>query len=83
MNRSGLNPLQRVQAAGIGGFRLLAENIGDTNVSGDRAGAILEAWMRSPIHRENVLNPAFNSGGLGMARTPDGRLIAVQLYATF
>ena len=83
VNPDGLNPLERVQGAGIKGFRLLAENIGNTNVSSDRVQAVIRAWMESPIHRENLLNPAFNSSGIGWSRSGDGSLIVVQLYATF
>ena len=39
--------------------------------------------MNSPVHRENLLNPAFNSTGLAVVDAPDGTTIAVQLYATY
>lgn len=83
VNPRGQNPLDRVQSAGISGFRLLAENIGATNKSGDRVEEIVRGWMNSPIHRENLLNPAFNTTGIAVAQSPDGTTIAVQLYATY
>jgi uncharacterized protein YkwD len=80
-NPEGQNPLQRVQAAGLSGFRLLAENIGATTESYALARIVTE-WMRSHDHRENLLNPAFNTTGLAVVS--DGtRTIAVQLYATY
>jgi uncharacterized protein YkwD len=79
----GQNPLDRVQRSGVDGFRLLAENIGASNVAGDRLASITEEWLRSPLHRENLLNPAFNSSGVGIVQTSDGRTLVVQLYATF
>lgn len=82
INRSGQNPLDRVQNAGISGFRLLAENIGTTNETGDRITKIVQAWMTSPIHRENILNPAFNTTGIGIAQSKDGGIIVVQLFLT-
>jgi uncharacterized protein YkwD len=82
IDKSGRNPLERVQAAGISGFRLLAENIGSTNEN-PRVAVLIKSWLASPIHRENVLNPAFNSSGIGVATRPDGTTIAVQLFATF
>lgn len=82
-DRQGRNPLQRVQSAGIEGFRLLAENIGSSNVSGDRVPAVMKAWLDSPIHRNNLLNPAFNTSGIGAAESPDGQTIIVQLFATY
>ena len=83
VNPDGRNPLERVQAAGIEGMRLLAENIGTSSVRSDRVAEVIEEWLHSPLHRENVLNPAFNTTGVGAAEAPDGRTIYVQLFATF
>jgi uncharacterized protein YkwD len=83
VNPEGLNPLDRARAAGVEGFRLLAENIGATSVHEDPYRAVLLEWLASPVHRENLLHPAFNTTGLGIARTPDGRTIYVQLYASY
>jgi uncharacterized protein YkwD len=82
-NPEGQNPLNRTVAAGVKGFRLLAENIGSSTVGGDRIEAIVSGWMGSHDHRENVLNPAFNSAGVAVVDAPDGRTIVVELYATF
>jgi len=82
-NPEGQNPLNRVQAAGVAGFRLLAENIGSSTVGGDRVEAIVTGWMNSHDHRENVLNPAFNTAGVAVVDAPDGRTIVVELYAMF
>ena len=79
----GRNPLERTQAAGVTGFRLLAENIGSSNVRGDRLKSIVEEWMLSTVHRENLVNPAFNATGTGIAETPDGQTVIVQLYAAY
>jgi uncharacterized protein YkwD len=79
----GLNPLQRTNAAGVTGFRLLAENIGSSTVSSDRIEAIVSEWMRSHDHRENVLNPAFNTAGVAVVQDSAGKTIVVELYATY
>jgi uncharacterized protein YkwD len=80
---SGRSPLDRVQQAGVTGFQLLAENIGASDVNGDRVESIVQAWLASPVHRENLLHPSFNTSGIGVERGPDGRTVAVQLFATF
>lgn len=36
--------------------------------------AMHQAYMNSPPHRANILNPAFNYVGIGIVATPDGRL---------
>lgn len=83
VNPDGENPLDRARSAGLRGFRMLAENLGSSDVSGDRARAIVSAWLASPSHRENLLNPAFNAAGLALVRTQAGHTLAVQLYATY
>ena len=83
VNPEGENPLERAEAAGISGFRLFAENIGATSVGGDRVQIIVEEWMRSHDHRENVLNPAFNTSGVGVVEAGGGQTIIVELYATY
>jgi len=82
-NPEGQNPLQRAMAAGVSGFRLLAENIGSSTVSGDRIESIVSEWMRSHDHRENVLNPAFNTAGVAVVQAPGDKTIVVELYATY
>lgn len=83
VNPEGQNPLHRAQAAGLSGFRLLAENIGASSVSGDRVAIIVSEWMNSHDHRENLLNPAFNTTGLAVVEADSGQTIIVQLYATY
>ncbi|MFQ5696790.1 MAG: CAP domain-containing protein [Myxococcota bacterium] len=82
IDRAGRNPLQRAQAAGIGDVVLLAENIAASNVAQSRLDAVLRSWLQSHSHRENLLNPAFDETGIGIADAPDGTRIYVELFAT-
>ena len=79
----GLNPLQRIQGAGIAGFTLAAENIGRTGPISDPSREITNAWLVSPLHRENLLAPPFNATGIGVARAPDGALLYTQIYVSW
>lgn len=83
VNPAGQNPLDRARAAGLSGFHLLAENLGSSDAAGDRLRAVLAAWLDSHDHRENLLNPAFNTSGIAVLRTPEGHTLVVQLYATY
>ncbi len=83
INLAGQNPLERVNAAGVRGFRLLAENIAVSSVRGDRTAIAIEEWLQSERHRENLLNPAFNTTGVAVVKAPGNRTIFVQLFATF
>jgi uncharacterized protein YkwD len=55
------------------GFHTVGENIlsGPADMS---ASAMESAWMASPDHRANILNPAFTVAGVGTAISADGRL---------
>lgn len=78
----GLDPVDRLERGGISGFKLAGENAGQTNRA-DPVREILEGWQLSPTHRTNLLAPAFNAAGAGVARAADGTLYFVQVYVTF
>jgi uncharacterized protein YkwD len=78
----GLSPVDRIARGGVSGFTLAAENAGLTSGSAPNR-EIVQGWLRSPLHRENLLAPAFNTTGIGIARAADGTLYYTQLYVTF
>jgi uncharacterized protein YkwD len=77
----GLTPPDRMKRGGVVGYTLAGENVGTTTRS-DPNREIVTAWMQSPVHRDNVLAPAFNSTGVGIARSADGTWYYTQLYGT-
>ena len=81
VNPEGRNPLERIQAAGISGFTLAAENAGQTTFA-DPNDEILRGWIASPDHRRNLYSPPFNRTGIGFARAADGTWYVTQLYVT-
>lgn len=40
-------------------------------------------FLRSPIHRKNILNPKWERVGLGFSRTKSGDLLVVEEFSTF
>ena len=81
-NPQGLDWVGRMRRAGLEGFSLAGENVGQTNRS-DPNGEILVGWKTSPDHRRNLVARPYNATGVGIVRAPDGRLFYTQLYATF
>jgi uncharacterized protein YkwD len=75
----GANPLDRLQQHGVTDMRLAAENLGKTTQS-DPSAQIVRSWLQSPDHRSNLLAPALNFTGIGIARGADGSLIYTQVY---
>ncbi len=81
----GVTPEQRVAA----GHRSLIGVTGENVWSGsgypleeldDVARIVVDDWMESPGHRENVLRPGYTHLGIGIA-TQDGELRATQSFA--
>jgi uncharacterized protein YkwD len=75
----GADWVDRLGQAGVSGFRLAAENVGQTN-RGDPTQEILEGWKHSKVHLDNLVSRPMNATGVGIARAPDGRLFYTQLY---
>lgn len=61
-------------------WRKAAENVGTFNQS-VAARDMLQAWLNSPSHRQNVENPDFTHVGVGWATSSDGSVYATQNFA--
>jgi uncharacterized protein YkwD len=68
----------RAQQAGAH-FDMIEENVAS---GGPTASAIHDAWMESPEHRENLLNPGVDCVGIAVM-ADDGVLYAVADYSHF
>jgi uncharacterized protein YkwD len=60
----GWAPADRLQMTGATGYTLTGENIA---VGQQDAAAVMTAWMNSPGHRMNILDPRFTHIGVGIA----------------
>jgi uncharacterized protein YkwD len=68
--RNGSTVYDRVNAAGYippGAGWALGENLAWGTGALSTPGSIMQAWMNSPGHRENILNPDFREIGVGIA----------------
>ncbi|MDQ1293473.1 MAG: hypothetical protein QG608_1354 [Actinomycetota bacterium] len=61
-SQDGRSPFDRMRAAGYS-FSTAAENIA---AGQQTASAVMESWMNSPGHRENILNCGLKELGVGM-----------------
>ncbi|MCA1593842.1 MAG: CAP domain-containing protein [Acidobacteria bacterium] len=78
----GLDTTARASLLGIHGWKALGENIAYNQGYDDPVSFVVERWMRSDKHRDNVLNGQFTHAGLGIARTSDGRVFFTQVFMT-
>jgi uncharacterized protein YkwD len=60
-------------------YRLVGENIA---WSRETPKDVLEGWMNSPLHRENILKEEFTEIGVGVAINQKGERYWVQVFGT-
>jgi uncharacterized protein YkwD len=70
-------PPERVKDSGYK-YALLSENIARGDVS---LMEILQAWMKSKVHRENILEAEFTETGIGAVRDGMGEMYYTQVFA--
>jgi len=76
----GKNPMQRIKASGY-----QAAWGGENIAGGDEEwplADVMDAWMKSPPHRKNILMKEYQEIGLGNVRTKDGKMYITQLFGT-
>jgi uncharacterized protein YkwD len=70
---------QRLNAAHIRWVRC-GENIFREKGLDDPVNAAVDGWMRSPAHREIMLDPRFTHTGVGIAISPDTEYFITQIF---
>ena len=81
---SHIDPLRgalsaRLHASGIQWSRC-GENIFREQGLDDPPDAAVEGWMKSPAHRESLLDPLFTQTGVGIAISPDTEYFITQIF---
>lgn len=78
--RNGSTVVERARAVKIKKWRRIGENlfesIGDRNFS----GSSVQMWMKSPTHRQNILDLNWTTSGIGIARSRDGKIYITQIF---
>jgi len=73
----GSRVAERYRSAGGTGLSA-GENLG----AGDSIHIIIDAWMNSPSHRDNLLNKDWNALGIGSSQLEGGRIVLVAVFTT-
>ena len=73
----GSKPAQRVERAGYD-WRSVAENVA---MGYPDAASVMEGWMDSPGHRDNILRSSVTQIGVGLAYSPSGAPYWTQVFA--
>lgn len=72
---------KRVQKFGITNWNRLAENLAMNYGQSDPATVAVRGWLRSPSHRQNILDEKLTETGIGVAVDAKGRVYLTQLFA--
>ncbi|MEO7659119.1 MAG: CAP domain-containing protein, partial [Pyrinomonadaceae bacterium] len=70
----------RADQFGLNDWRRIGENIAWVMGHADPAVRVVECWMRSPGHRNNILDSNFREAGLGLAVANDGKYYFTQVF---
>ncbi len=79
-NPRGMSMVDRARSQGIRGWSALGENIAYNQGYEDPAGFVIERWMVSSKHRDNLLNARWTRSAIGVAVADDGRVFFTQLF---
>jgi uncharacterized protein YkwD len=73
----GKSTFDRIKATGYT-YSLASENLATGDVT---QAEIVQAWMKSKSHRENILDAEFTESGIGLARDGMGATYYTQIFA--
>ena len=76
----GLFPKDRARAAGLRGFRVIAENIAYNKGYENPGAYAVQRWMKSSGHRANILYSSFQSSAIGSYVASDGSVYLTQVF---
>lgn len=76
----GQTVVERLRSVGIDQFKAVGENIFYGQDLSDVVQVVVEGWLTSPSHRENLLSKSYRQAGVGVASAPSGRIYVTQDY---
>jgi uncharacterized protein YkwD len=77
----GKRPAQRVDEAGYD-YRFVGENVALSEGEDVTLADIHDGWMKSKIHRDNILKKEYREVGLGLAKNNKGQTYYAQVFGT-
>ena len=81
IDKNGDSVVERAQHERIRGWNKIGENLFMCSPTYDLPTVSVRGWMRSPTHRENILDPEWQTTGIGIAYARDGRTYITQVFA--
>lgn len=79
-SRDGRTVEERADEAGINDWNSIGENIAYSLGAHDGMELAVESWLKSPRHRDNLLNKEWKRSGIGVAVNNDGKVYVTQVF---
>lgn len=79
-DHSGETVVQRAQQQRIKGWERIGENLFTTRGLDNISAFAVRGWMRSPSHRENILDRGWDATGIGIAVARDGKVYITEVF---
>ena len=79
-DRSGETVVQRAHQLRIKGWARIGENLFETYGLDDLSTFAVRGWMRSPSHRENILDRGWDATGIGIAVARNGKVYITEVF---
>lgn len=76
----GKSVIDRANSAKIKGWSKIGENLFYCEGVDDFDNLAVKGWMKSPGHRQNILDNAWTSTGIGIALSNDGKIFVTQIF---
>ncbi len=76
----GESVLERAKAAKLKHWSKIGENLFSVSPSDDFDSFAVENWLKSPSHRQNMLDGEWTTTGIGIARAKDGEIFITEVF---
>ena len=76
----GKSLADRINSAKIKGWSKIGENLFYCEGVNNFDTLAVKGWMKSPGHRQNILDNSWTSTGIGIAESRDGRIYITQVF---
>jgi len=79
-DRQGLSVVDRARKARIKNWDRIGENLFFCEWNGQYTSLAIRGWLRSPTHRDNMLDPGWTATGIGIARSRSGEIFMTEVF---
>lgn len=79
-DNAGNSVVERARRMKIRKWRKIGENLFESIGDRNYANASIVMWMKSPTHRQNILDAQWTQTGIGIARSRDGKTYITQIF---